>query len=276
MKQTLVYYPDIDTAVLFRGAYDKSTKKGICPYGRECIKRGYHIFPSDKDKVLELFGVTEEQKKSATEPIIAEKEIKFVFGDHANLIMFSADAPVPERCQRTFKTACKTLTEWASYNQLRDIYHNIPVTLKYWKFKKGVPYIVLTSTIQDIERFFPEIFIDDKRYAGLLSAGVLQNPQLAQKTKDILYNMDILDPSKCWDKTPEIKAEEERIRLAEEKRKRDFIEELERKRRTPRHCEYCGAPNATWRPDPYQEEINNNHECHWICDACYHDSCMEI
>ena len=55
-----------------------------------------------------------------------------------------------------------------------------------------------------------------------------------------------------------------------------------------RKCEYCGqvfpvlrrqswytdevsedVVHVRWIVNPYGEEINDDHTCHWICDTCY-------
>jgi len=41
-------------------------------------------------------------------------------------------------------------------------------------------------------------------------------------------------------------------------------------------CEICNSPDATFGPDPFAAEINNNLTDHWLCSECRDKSAIEI
>lgn len=45
-------------------------------------------------------------------------------------------------------------------------------------------------------------------------------------------------------------------------------------------CDNCGGffdlDCIRWGPDPFAEEIRGDDTPLWLCDDCYHESCMEI
>jgi hypothetical protein len=41
-------------------------------------------------------------------------------------------------------------------------------------------------------------------------------------------------------------------------------------------CECGEREGVTWAVDPYLSEIVGEYEWHWMCPACYEQSCMEI
>lgn len=44
-----------------------------------------------------------------------------------------------------------------------------------------------------------------------------------------------------------------------------------------RECEYCyNVKECTYTEDPFNCEINDNHEEHWLCEDCVYNSRMEI
>lgn len=36
----------------------------------------------------------------------------------------------------------------------------------------------------------------------------------------------------------------------------------------PQPCEGCGDVNATFGPDPYQEDVEGDDTPHWLCESC--------
>lgn len=42
-------------------------------------------------------------------------------------------------------------------------------------------------------------------------------------------------------------------------------------------CEYCGGTESVdLVENPFQSEINDNHDLHWMCYQCYMDSLGDI
>lgn len=43
-------------------------------------------------------------------------------------------------------------------------------------------------------------------------------------------------------------------------------------------CEYCGKEkdDVSFREDPYNSDVNEDHTKHWICDSCHQERADDI
>ena len=41
-------------------------------------------------------------------------------------------------------------------------------------------------------------------------------------------------------------------------------------------CDICGNTEAKYVIDPFEQEVHYNIVMVWLCDHCYHESCMDI
>lgn len=87
---------------------------------------------------------------------------------------------------------------------------------------------------------------------------------------------DIYDIDKpCTYNDEQLKLKNEQERLAKEKQ-RKYEEEIERLKKTPGYCDFCGAPNATYVVDPCYLELYGETRMHWMCTHCYNNSLGDI
>ena len=91
-----------------------------------------------------------------------------------------------------------------------------------------------------------------------------------------LIDLGVFRASDPYDYSEDEKQEILRKRAEEEERKRQYKEELYRRKHTPGYCCRCGCEGASYVRNPYYWDMYNESNYEWLCDRCYEDIVGDI
>lgn len=286
MLPTVVYKKFQNVIVLYRCPYDKKDKWGVdelkrghirydnirCPYDNflgYVIKDGaiLHAYSNEILKnYIDFFGLNDGEKDES----VVTLDLNACFTANGNVVLYKAETPTPKRVEKTYKTQSKTVVKWNGKSYLKQPSYQV----KMWDFKSENDYIICPLTDRLLFTLLPYDFENGlgAEYHNMAHNGV----KSCQEFYDKLYQMSPIPLSASYDYTQEQKKYIQKCQqlVAEEDAKRE--EELERLKNTPGHCQYCGAANASYVPNPFDEEIYDATNYEWICDRCFSDLCGDI
>ena len=103
------------------------------------------------------------------------------------------------------------------------------------------------------------------------------NTQKTGKYLDLLDAMqERIEIDLKYDYSEDEKQEILRKRAEEEERKRQYKEELYKRKHTPGYCCRCGCEGASYVRNPYYWDMYNESHYEWLCDRCYEDIIGDI
>ena len=91
-----------------------------------------------------------------------------------------------------------------------------------------------------------------------------------------LIDLGVFRASDPYDYSEDEKQEILRKRVEEEERKRQYKEELYKRKHTPGYCCWCGCEGASYVRNPYYWDMYNESHYEWLCDRCYEDIVGDI
>ena len=282
--QTITYDSFTGVFKLYRGGYDEKTKSGLDPYHREfeplTEAKGYKpVWHGVADGIL-LF-MRSEYSRNAIEFFFGkyfdESKSQIIHGNWSvcfdgcgRLVFFESDAHIPERITTTYKTRCKSYNEWVTPN-VYSYNDEWPRIVSAWKFKSGTRYCIV-----DVDKkFLFKLLPIEYEKLGLQNRQMCTHEQYLLVMKD-LYYLEPVDLNSSWDRTEEEKQEIQKQIMEIRNKKERAAYELERRKHTEGYCSCCGAENADYVADPYDEEIYGKINMRWLCSECYHDIAMDV
>jgi hypothetical protein len=250
-------------------AGERDGKKYVCPFYLTPYKPNDDWTPTeDKKMMMEFLGidydyVLECRRNGKEIKIPVSKNFKCVFTKNGYIVIYDGDVTKdPVRKTKKVKTLCKWYKEWGKKFSFYEMKEKNPdgFDIDGWEFKPGSKYVICSSFhfLQDLKySLIPEYFIGELN--ELCEKSYYHENWL--KCCEILYNTDPIDLNNSWDYTDE---EKEQLRLEaedKERKEREAIEELERRKQTPGYCRLCGAEHAEYIP----------FEDMYMCSDCYYD-----
>lgn len=291
MLPTVVYKKFCDVIVLYRCSYNTEVKWGVDELKRGHIRYnniehpyddflGYvikdgAILHSDSQKTMksymEFFGFGECEKDET----VVTLDLNACFAGNGNVVFYKANLPTPKRIVKTFKTQSKTVIRWLGKSYVKQPSYEV----KMWDFKSDKDFIICPLTDKLLFNIVPYDFENGlgEEYHNMMYGGdIINGLNRRQEFYDKLYQMSPVPLSGSYDYTKEQKKYINKCKqlVAEETARRE--EELERLKNTPGHCQYCGAANASYVPNPFDEEIYDATNYEWICDRCFSDLCGDV
>ena len=267
--------------VLYRGGYDIQNKKGLDKFNRKreylnlnlddswnnTVSNGlllHHNHPYRTSSVMEItdfLGID----FLTTYDCFVNCNLKVCFTNDGRIILYKNTDPDPVKVTKTTKNRTKECKMWLEENAFLES----PYTFTYWKFKKGVKYLVFDF---DWRYLFGLLPVEYER----LNIIDLHNKFDYIEAYKRLFELDPIDLNDSWDYTDEQKRE---IEIAKKERQEKIIkanEELEIRKNTPGYCSCCGEPGANYVDDPYDYEIYGVHNKRWLCPHCEHEFAMDV
>ena len=209
----------------------------------------YHTTP---DEVYKFFGY---DIHNLNGPIYIENVDPWLcFTQDNDLVLyFGEDKPVLKT--KTSKIFTKHAKIWANsliFRENKGVYE-----YKYWDVKDKSKLLFCRQS--SVEHVFPE-FDWTNIYHG--------------NTKYI--DLGVFRASDPYDYSYEEKTEILRKRAEEETRKRQYEEDLERRKHTSGYCCRCGSAGASYVRNPYYWDMCGESYYEWLCDSCYSDIVGDI
>ena len=313
--QTIEYKHFQDVFVLYRGGirYHKDVKdgeeKGYDPFGRYrvipreeimyqdtpkdktsfgfAMSKGILLFPwfctgdgyeSSKKRIAKFLGLPDDYKEK--EDLHVNMKLNACFTINGRLVLFK-DGCTPVRREKTYKTYTKTVEEWSGEYKQWGV-RNPKYTVKYWEFKNPTDYIIVSADDKVLWCMLPLMYEQKlrKMLSDIHTATYTMTTEatlaLQKAYCDTLWKIEPFSLDEPWDYTDEqkqyIKEFEEEVR----QRRLKEMYDLEQRKALPGYCDDCGCEGATYRPDPYAEEMWGKQEYCWLCDDCAHERAMDV
>ena len=212
----------------------------------------YHTTP---EEVYKFFGYDIHNLKN--EPIYIENVDPWLCFTQDNVLVlyFGEDKPILKI--KTIKIFTKHAKIWANhliFKENKGVYE-----YKYWDVKDKSKLLFCGQS--SVEQVFPEFdwanIVPYGKYIRLIDLGVFRAS----------------DP---YDYSEDEKQEILRKRAEEEERKRQYKEELYKRKHTPGYCCRCGCEGASYVRNPYYWDMYNESHYEWLCDRCYEDIIGDI
>ena len=311
--QTIQYKGFQDVFVLFRGGmrYHKDVKsgenEGYDPYDRYRViprnqimyqetpkdmtsfgfgmSKGVLLFPwfnvehyeTGKQRIADFLGLPADYKEK--EDVRVNLKLNACFTMDGRLVLFK-DGCKPVRCEKTYNTFTRTVEEWRGGYKQWGV-KNPKYDVKYWKFKNQTDYIIVSADAKLIWCVLPLMYEQklEKMLCDIHCAAYTNGEAALALTKqynEVLWNIEPFSLDEPWDYTDEQK---QYIKEFEEEVRRRRIQEmydLEQRKALPGYCDDCGCEGATYRLDPYAEEMWGREEYCWLCDECAHERAMDV
>lgn len=276
MAQKVVYkkISNHGCVILYRGGYDEETGQGLDPHPRapqfnrgwnQTIKDGVLIsLPDDDnsvyhDRALKFFGLEGRQDE------VAEVDLSICFDKYHRAVLFKNSVKYkPKRFAKKVKTRCETFKEWQPYYYVEkkdDAY-----VVEGWKFKSKDDYLIISMHPYSLVNIIPE-------YSDVYGDYLLNDwSELGR----ILWGLEPIDLNSYWGMN------EEQLEIVRKKEVKEFQEQkkhehtIEERKLLPGYCDVCGAEDADYCADPYDEEIYGEENMRWLCSKCYADIMGDI
>lgn len=212
----------------------------------------YHTTP---EEVYKFFGYDIHNLKN--EPIYIENVDPWLcFTQDNDLVLyFGEDKPILKT--KTTKIFSKHTKIWANhliFKENKGVYE-----YKYWDVKDKSKLLFCGQS--SIDCVFPEFdWSNIDPYGKCIR----------------LIDLGVFRSSDPYDYSEDEKQEILRKRAEEEERKRQYKEELYKRKHTPGYCCRCGCEGASYVPNPYYWDMYNESHYEWLCDRCYEDIIGDI
>lgn len=212
----------------------------------------YHTTP---EEVYKFFGYNIHNLKN--KPIYIENVDPWLcFTQDNDLVLyFGEDKPILKT--KTTKIFSKHAKIWANhliFKENKGVYE-----YKYWDVKDKSKLLFCGQS--SVEQVFPEFdWVNIVPYGKCIR----------------LIDLGVFRASDPYDYSEDEKQEILRKRADEEKRRRQYEEELERLKHTPGYCCRCGCEGASYVRNPYYWDMYNESHYEWLCDRCYEDIVGDI
>ena len=210
----------------------------------------YHTTP---EEVYKFFGYDIHNLKN--EPIYIENVDPWLCFTQDNVLVlyFGEDKPILKT--KSTKIFTKHAKIWANhliFKENKGVY-------KYWDVKDKSKLLFCGQS--SVEQVFPEF-----DWANIIPYG-----------KCIPFiELGVFRASDPYDYSEDEKQEILRKRAEEEERKRQYKEELYKRKHTPGYCCRCGCEGASYVRNPYYWDMYNESHYEWLCDRCYEDIVGDI
>lgn len=212
----------------------------------------YHTTP---EEVYKFFGYDIHNLKN--EPIYIENVDPWLcFTQDNDLVLyFGEDKPILKT--KTTKIFSKHAKIWANhliFKENKGVYE-----YKYWDVKDKSKLLFCGQS--SVEQVFPEFdWVNIVPYGKCIR----------------LIDLGVFRASDPYDYSEDEKQEILRKRAEEEERKRQYKEELYKRKHTPGYCCRCGCEGASYVRNPYYWDMYNESHYEWLCDRCYEDIVGDI
>lgn len=212
----------------------------------------YHTTP---EEVYKFFGYDIHNLKN--EPIYIENVDPWLCFTQDNVLVlyFGEDKPILKT--KTTKIFTKHAKIWANhliFKENKGVYE-----YKYWDVKDKSKLLFCGQS--SVERVFPEFdWVNIVPYGKCIR----------------LIDLGVFRASDPYDYSEDEKQEILRKRAEEEERKRQYKEELYKRKHTPGYCCRCGCEGALYVRNPYYWDMYNESHYEWLCDRCYEDIVGDI
>lgn len=313
--QTVEYRHFQDVFLLYRGGirYHKEIKngedKGYDPYERYRVipreeimyqdtpkdkttvfgfsmAQGVHLSPwyhtrdyeSGKTRIAKFLGLPDDYKEK--EDYRINLKLNACFTMDGRLVLFK-DGCKPVRREKTYRTFTKTVEEWGDGHKQWGV-RNPKYDVKYWDFKNDTDYMIISLDDRMLWCVLPLMY--EQKFRKMLSdirtaaytMGTEATLALQKAYCDTLWKIEPFSLDEPWDYTDEqkqyIKEFEEEVR----QRRLKEMYDLEQRKALPGYCDDCGCEGATYRLDPYADEMWGRKEYCWLCDDCAHERAMDV
>lgn len=267
--------------VLYRGGYDMQNHKGLDPYDRKreplnldlsadwnaTVSLGMLLHhhserTSSTEEIQEFFGI----ELNTTYDSYVECNLKCVFTNDDRIILYKNINKDPVKVTKIVKIRTKEYKFWTNCN---DFYSKGPFTFTYWKFKRGVKYLVFDIDWRYLFRLLPieysELEIEELAIKNDYREAIRRISELRQ-----------IDLNESWDYNSVQKKEIEHAWIEKREKERKAQEELEIRKHTPGYCCMCGAENANYVVNPYSYEMYGSTAREWLCPSCEHEAAMDV
>ena len=212
----------------------------------------YHTTP---EEVYKFFGYDIHNLKN--EPIYIENVDPWLCFTQDNVLVlyFGEDKPILKT--KTTKIFTKHAKIWANhliFKENKGVYE-----YKYWDVKDKSKLLFCGQS--SIDCVFPEFdWSNIDPYGKCIR----------------LIELGVFRASDQYDYSEDEKQEILRKRAEEEERKRQYKEELYKRKHTPGYCCRCGCEEASYVRNPYYWDMYNESHYEWLCDRCYEDIIGDI
>lgn len=212
----------------------------------------YHTTP---EEVYKFFGYDIHNLKN--EPIYIENVDPWLCftQDNVLILYFGEDKPILKT--KTTKIFSKHAKIWANhliFKENKGVYE-----YKYWDVKDKSKLLFCGQS--SVEQVFPEFdWVNIVPYGKCIR----------------LIDLGVFRASDPYDYSEDEKQEILRKRAEEEERKRQYKEELYKRKHTPGYCCRCGCEGASYVRNPYYWDMYNESHYEWLCDRCYEDIVGDI
>ena len=212
----------------------------------------YHTTP---EEVYKFFGYDIHNLKN--EPIYIENVDPWLCFTQDNVLVlyFGEDKPILKT--KTTKIFSKHAKIWANhliFKENKGVYE-----YKYWDVKDKSKLLFCGQS--SVEQVFPEFdWVNIVPYGKCIR----------------LIDLGVFRASDPYDYSEDEKQEILRKRAEEEERKRQYKEELYKRKHTPGYCCRCGCEGASYVRNPYYWDMYNESHYEWLCDRCYEDIIGDI
>ena len=212
----------------------------------------YHTTP---EEVYKFFGYDIHNLKN--EPIYIENVNPWLCFTQDNVLVlyFGEDKPILKT--KTTKIFSKHAKIWANhliFKENKGVYE-----YKYWDVKDKSKLLFCGQS--SIDCVFPEFdWSNIDPYGKCIR----------------LIDLGVFRASDPYDYSEDEKQEILRKRAEEEERKRQYKEELYKRKHTPGYCCRCGCEGASYVRNPYYWDMYNESHYEWLCDRCYEDIIGDI
>lgn len=212
----------------------------------------YHTTP---EEVYKFFGYDIHNLKN--EPIYIENVDPWLCFTQDNVLVlyFGEDKPILKT--KTTKIFTKHAKIWANhliFKENKGVYE-----YKYWDVKDKSKLLFCGQS--SIDCVFPEFdWSNIDPYGKCIR----------------LIDLGVFRASDTYDYSEDEKQEILRKRAEEEERKRQYKEELYKRKHTPGYCCRCGCEGASYVRNPYYWDMYNESHYEWLCNRCYEDIVGDI
>ena len=212
----------------------------------------YHTTP---EEVYKFFGYDIHNLKN--EPIYIENVDPWLCFTQDNVLVlyFGEDKPILKT--KSTKIFTKHAKIWANhliFKENKGVYE-----YKYWDVKDKSKLLFCGQS--SVEQVFPEFdWVNIVPYGKCIR----------------LIDLGVFRASDPYDYSEDEKQEILRKRAEEEERKRQYKEELYKRKHTPGYCCRCGCEGASYVRNPYYWDMYNESHYEWLCDRCYEDIVGDI
>ena len=212
----------------------------------------YHTTP---EEVYKFFGYDIHNLKN--EPIYIENVDPWLCFTQDNVLVlyFGEDKPILKT--KSTKIFTKHAKIWANHLIFKD--NKGVYEYKYWDVKDKSKLLFCGQS--SVEQVFPEFdWVNIVPYGKCIR----------------LIDLGVFRASDPYDYSEDEKQEILRKRAEEEERKRQYKEELYKRKHTPGYCCRCGCEGASYVRNPYYWDMYNESHYEWLCDRCYEDIVGDI